>query len=439
MHYTKQFCADVVAKGLRLGASDLHCAISQRKETSADAFDNRAQGTTTSHETSLYIKAFDGQRQATISTTDLSARGIEDALAQAVALAKQANVDPLVGLADPALYSKNLAPAPALDTAQPTAPQLVEMAVQLERTVRGVPGIQGTEGLHANTRHFRRVLVTSNGFAGETEKTSTGFMAEAMTEQHGQKVNYDDYCIATHAADLPDIAAFGRAVGQGALAKLKQGKLEKPGVMPIVLAPKIAVKLLVDKFAETLDAQMMAEGKTWIKPEHLDTRLAHPSLNIFDENNLPKGIGNRLFDTDGISGPARLALLEDGMLKNFMVGLRGARKSGLTANGRSQSSNLWLANGKDTLAALVADIKEGLYVTGSIGKGYTMLTGDLSCSVGGFIIRNGEITDTYVLAASIAGNMKDMLMNTMPANDLEMRYGTNAPSLRVEGMTVSGA
>ena len=77
-------------------------------------------------------------------------------------------------------------------------------------------------------------------------------------------------------------------------------------------------------------------------------------------------------------------------------------------------------------------------VTDMMGMGVNPVTGDYSRGAAGFWIEKGEIT-CPVSEATIAGNLKDMFRNLTPANDLVFRYGTNAPTLRIEGMTVAGA
>ncbi len=89
-------------------------------------------------------------------------------------------------------------------------------------------------------------------------------------------------------------------------------------------------------------------------------------------------------------------------------------------------------------AELMADIKEGFYVTEMMGMGVNGVTGDYSRGAAGFWIENGELTYP-VSEMTVAGNLKDMFPEITPAKDLEFRYGTNAPTLRVEGMTVAGA
>ena len=86
---------------------------------------------------------------------------------------------------------------------------------------------------------------------------------------------------------------------------------------------------------------------------------------------------------------------------------------------------------------LIADIAEGFYVTELIGMGVNQVTGDYSRGASGFWIENGQRTYP-VSEVTIAGNLIDMFRALTPADDLEFRFGTNAPTVRVEGLTVAG-
>jgi PmbA protein len=97
-----------------------------------------------------------------------------------------------------------------------------------------------------------------------------------------------------------------------------------------------------------------------------------------------------------------------------------------------------MAAGKLSPEELMADIKDGFYVTETMGFGVNGVTGDYSQGASGFWIENGKIAYP-VSGVTIASNLKDMFLNLTPANDLEFRHGTNAPTIRVEGMTIAGS
>jgi PmbA protein len=85
----------------------------------------------------------------------------------------------------------------------------------------------------------------------------------------------------------------------------------------------------------------------------------------------------------------------------------------------------------------MADISEGFYVTDLIGMGVNQVTGDYSRGAYGFWIENGK-RSYPVSEVTIAGNLIDIFQELTAADDLEFRFGTNAPTVRVEGLTVAG-
>ena len=136
------------------------------------------------------------------------------------------------------------------------------------------------------------------------------------------------------------------------------------------------------------------------------------------------------------------------MLTTWIMDSASARQLGLATTGHAARgtggppspavTNLYMQAGTLTPAALMADIKQGFYVTELIGMGVNGVTGDYSRGASGFWIENGQIAYP-VNEITIAGNLKDMFLHLTAANDLTFRYGTNAPTLRVEGMTIAGA
>jgi PmbA protein len=153
------------------------------------------------------------------------------------------------------------------------------------------------------------------------------------------------------------------------------------------------------------------------------------------------------FDGEGIAN-RRSAIVENGVLTTWLLDLRSARQLGLHTTGHAargtggppspSATNLYMEPGALSAVELMRDIRDGLYVTELIGMGVNPVTGDYSRGAAGFWIENGEIAYP-VSGVTIAGNLKDMFRNLTPASDLEFRHGTNAPTLRVEGMTVAGS
>ena len=141
-------------------------------------------------------------------------------------------------------------------------------------------------------------------------------------------------------------------------------------------------------------------------------------------------------------------MIENGRLTTWLLDCASAKQLGLETTGHAargtggpphpQTTNLYMEAGKLTPEELIADITEGFYVTELMGMGVNGVTGDYSRGAAGFWIENGKLTFP-VTEVTIAGNLKDMYLNLTPANDLVFRYGANAPTLRIEGMTIAGS
>jgi PmbA protein len=168
---------------------------------------------------------------------------------------------------------------------------------------------------------------------------------------------------------------------------------------------------------------------------------------IVDDPHIVRGIRSRPFDGEGVANRA-MNLIEDGVLKTWLLDSAAARQLGLISTGHAARgtggppspsvTNLYLVPGKQSPEELIADIAQGFYVTELIGMGVNGVTGDYSRGAAGFWIENGTITYP-VNEVTIAGNLNNMFRQITPANDLVFKYGTNAPTLRIDGMTVAGS
>jgi PmbA protein len=180
--------------------------------------------------------------------------------------------------------------------------------------------------------------------------------------------------------------------------------------------------------------------------EKLGDRIFAQNIDIVDDPLRLRGLRSRPFDAEGVATSAR-KVVEGGVLKTWLLDSATARELGLETTGHAQRgvsstpspgpSNLHLAAGAKSPDELIAGIEDGFYVTSLIGMGVNLVTGDYSRGASGFWIENGK--PTYpVSEVTIAGHLLEMFRSLVPGNDLTFRYGTNAPSLRVEGLTVAG-
>jgi PmbA protein len=388
------------------------------------------------------LRVFVGRRQAVVSTNDVTA-DVGELAARAVAMARVAPEDPFAGLADARELAREIPDLDLLDPGLPSVAQLEERAKRAEAAGLAVKGVTKSGGASASAGIGGMVLVTSGGFRGAYLSSGQSVSMTAIAgEGTGMERDYD-YSSALHGSDLDAPEKVGRTAGERTVERLNPRKVETKRV-PIVFDRRVAGSL-VSHLASAINGSSVARKTSFLK-DKLGERLFKPGIAVIDDPQRKRGLRSRPFDAEGVA-TGRLAVIEDGVLKSWFLDCATARELGLATTGHAQRgvsstpspgpSNLHLAAGSTTPDALMADIAEGFYVTDLIGMGVNGVTGDYSRGASGFWIENGK-RGYPVSEVTIAGNLIDMFRALTPANDLEFRFGTNAPTVRLEGLTVAG-
>jgi PmbA protein len=392
----------------------------------------------------LGLRVFAGSKVAFISTTDFS----DDALAalpgRAMSMARLAPEDRFAGLAPQDRLARDIPRLDLEDPAEPSAETLIERARAVEGAALAVPGVTNSEGGGASFSRSAVALATSTGFYGRYAGTSHGIgVAVLAGEGTGMERDYD-HASARHAGDLRDATDIGRCAGEKAVRRLNPRSMKSQAV-PVVFHPDEAAGL-VGHFAGAISGAAIARGVSFLK-DRMGQPVFAPGVTILDDPHRMRGLRSKPFDGEGVAN-ARRALIEDGLLTTWLLDCASARQLGLETTGHAargtggppapSSTNLYLQAGTLAVKGLIADIRQGFYVTELMGMGVNGVTGDYSRGAAGFWIENGEIAFP-VSEVTIAGNLKDMFARLTPASDLEFRHGTNAPTVRIEGMTLAGA
>ena len=386
----------------------------------------------------LGLTVFVGRRSASVSSTEVAAGGFAQLAERAVAMARVVPEDPYGGLAEEA-EAVDAAPLELHDPAEPSTEDLIVRAAAAEDAALAVHGITNSEGGEAGYGRSEFLLATSAGFLGGYARTSHSVSAVALAGSGtGMQRDYD-YHSATFLADLDDPATIGRSAGERAIARLNPTRPATARV-PVVFDPRVSSSL-IGHLAGAISGASIARGTSFLK-DSLGQRLFAPGIMLFDEPRRLRGARSKPFDSEGV--PTRNStLIEDGVLTTWLLDSRSARQLGLRTNGHSSGgapglSNAYLAAGSLSPADLMADIDEGLYVTELMGSGVNGLTGDYSRGCAGFMIRHGVLAEP-VAEITIAGNLKTMFATLVPANDLRFRRAVDAPTIRIDGMTLAGA
>ena len=436
--------ADRLVAAARRAGADASDAVAVRSVSLAiEVRDGAVEESERSESDDLGLRVLVGQRQAVVSTNDLRPDGLDTLAERAVAMARLAPEDPYAGLADKAALAHSFADLDLLDPEMPTVDVLEGRAKAAEAAGLAVRGVAKSAGASASAGIGGMVLVTSHGFHGASLGSRHGLSMTAIAgEGTGMERDYD-FSSALHAADLDAGETVGRVAGERAVARINPRKVSTRRV-PVVFDPQVAGSL-VGHFASAINGSSIARKTSFLR-DKLGEQIFARGINIVDDPLRRRGLRSRPFDAEGVAG-RKQNLVEDGVLKTWVLDCATARELGMTTTGHASrgvsstpspgATNLHLEPGAQSPEQLIADIADGFYVNDMIGMGVNLVTGDYSRGAAGFWIENGKITYP-VSEVTIAGHLTDIFRSLTPANDLTFRYGTNAPTLRVEGLTVAG-
>jgi PmbA protein len=436
--------AERLVKAARSAGADAADAVAMRSVSqSVDVRDGAAEESQRAEGNDMGLRVLVGKRQAVVSTNDIKGESVEALAERAVAMARAAPEDRFAGLADHDLLARDFPDLDLVDRALPDTGELEQAARRAEAAGLAVKGVSKSGGASASAGIGGMVLLTSHGFSGAYLGSRHSISMQAIAgEGTAMETDYD-YSSALHADDLDDPEKIGRTAGERAVARLNPRKVTTRKV-PVVFDRRIAGSL-IGHLVSAINGSAVARKTSFLK-DKLGERLFAPGINIIDDPLRRRGLRSRPFDAEGVAAK-KMALVADGMLKTWLLDCATARELDLATTGhahRGASStpspgptNLHLEPGQQSPDDLVKDIGEGFYVTDLIGMGVNIVTGDYSRGAAGFWIENGA-RDYPVSEVTIAGHLTEMFRTLTPANDLEFRYGTNAPTVRVEGLTVGG-
>jgi PmbA protein len=402
-----------------------------------------------SRERRLGIRVFVGQSSANASTAELERDGLEDFVAHTVGLARLTAADPSAGLPDRAFHPASLAELELADNDQGIVDAETALAIarKAERAaLLADPRIKNSEGAEFDSGRYAIMFANSQGFAGQYEGTSfhLGVAPIAQNDDASMQQGYW-YTANRHFAKLEDAEAVGTIAAKRALRRLGSRKIKTTRV-PIIFDPEMAAGLL-RALASAAAGPSLYKGASFLLGK-LGEQIASPNVHIYDDGTMIGAMGSKPFDGEGLA-TNRKSLVENGVLKTYLLDAYSARKLKLKPTGNASRSvgdsptvsptNLYLEPGHQSPEEIIASVKQGLYVTELIGFGINGVTGDYSRGAGGMWIENGELTYP-VQEVTIAGNLKEMFKSIeMIGNDLHWRSSVVSPTLKITEMMIAGA
>ncbi len=392
----------------------------------------------------LGLRVMIGKRQACVSTTDLSDASLGELAKRCADMARTAPEDPYCGLAP----SERLASAPYAeldlgDFNEPSTDALKDLASGCEEAALAVKGVTNSSGSGAGYGEGQSWFATSDGFFGSSKGSHHSVSVSVLAQDDsGMETDYD-YDSKAYAADMRGPAQIGQLAGERTVQRLSPRKV-KSQTAPVLFDKRLSASLL-GSLAGAVNGAAIARGVSFLKDKK-GQRIFPEGVNVIDDPHIRRGMGSKPFDGEGVAN-ARIDLVDNGVLTDWFLNSSQARQLGLESNARasrgtgsppgSGSTNLYMEAGSLSFDDLVQEAGTGLLLTDMFGPQVNSNTGDYSVGCSGFWIENGKV-GWPVSEITIAGNILEMFADLVPADDLEFRGSTNAPSLLIRSMTIAG-
>ncbi len=444
----KSLAQDIIRRATDAGATAAECVIREGDEFSTLVRLGQVETLKEAGSKSIGVRVFNGKRAASTHSSDFSREGLDRMLNSALELAKITSEDPFAGIPEPDqlgsisgdldLYSADVYSLPGEER--------IAYARRAEKAALDFDArIKNSEGGSFDAATGHKILANSHGFVGEYRRSYCSVAAVPIAQDDNGAMQRDYwYSVSRNLSKLEAPEHVGKVAAERALRRLGARKVKTQHV-PVILDPLVANSILQHIF-EGVNGDSVYRGASFLAGK-LGQKVAAANVTVIDDGTMIGGFGSSPFDGEGIP-TRRTTVIENGVLASYLLNTYTAKKLGLktTANASRGLAgtpgigpgNYFLQPGTKTPRQLIADVKDGLYVTEFMGMGVNLVTGDYSRGASGLRISAGELTYP-VEEITVAGNLKDMFMNISEvANDLEFRGAIASPTIRIDGLTVGG-
>lgn len=433
--------ARLVEAAGKAGADAADAVAVMGRSTSVSVRLGKVEATEAAESDDISLRVFVGSRVASVGATASSDPA--ELAARAVAMARVSPEDPFQGLADRDRLARTVRDLDLFDATIVPADELRAAALAAEEAALAVQGVTNSGGSSASAGLGGLVLATTDGFLGRYV-ASRFSRSVSVVAGEGTAMERDyDYSSRLYYGELDAPEAIGRKAAERAVRRLGARKA-RTGPVAVVYDPRVA-RGIAGHLAAAINGASVARKTSFLR-DRMGEKVASAAITVTDDPLKLRGLASRPFDGEGVEGRA-LTMVERGVLRHWFLSTSAARELGLETNGRGvrsassvnpSSTNLAIEPGEAAPEDIIGALKTGFYVTEVFGQGVNMVTGEYSRGASGFWIENGELT--YPVAeVTIAGNLRDMFMHMTPASDLDRNFGTAAPTLLVEGLTLAGS
>ena len=431
--FLKDIASYCIENSKKLGATDVGVKVIHSVSENVSFRNKKLDESNRSDSFAVNLTTYIDKKKSSINSSDLSKSNLEKLIERCIDATKITPIDENNSLPDKELMSKKIEDLQLYDETHYSNDKKIEFLEQVEDAASLDDKIANTEsGFTENKNNF--VLANSNGFQNGYKTSNFSSSCVAVSRINGTMERDYEFGSKRFLNQMLDPDEIGKIAAKKAINKLGPKKIDSEKI-GIIFDKRIS-KGILSTLASAVSASAISRGTSFLK-DKIDNEIFPSSINIIDDPKIQKGLGSQNFDSEGVENNS-LKLVENGILKNYLIDTYYGKKLNLKSNGRSGgTTNLYFENGNLSFKELLNLEKKFLYITETIGHGGNIITGDYSVGASGFMVENGKLTYP-VSEITIAGNFKEMFKNLILANDLEMKYSTNAPTLLINEMTVAG-
>lgn len=387
------------------------------------------------------VSLFAGDRTLSFQKNSLDKAAILSAVDENMKVIHMVPENPSARLLDSSMVYKGKKPdLDIYDAQKPDQNTMIDYAKKAEAAAMAEPGIKATRSASVAANDYSVLTLATNGVDKHEKGTSyqASVQAVAADDDGNMQIGFD-YSIALHFADMADPAEIGKKAGQDAKAKLG-AVFPATGEATIILSPKAAAEFFSLVYA-AIDGSAVYKNATFLK-DKVGQQVMAKGITMEDDPLIKRGLSSSATDGAGQKSE-KLTFIKDGVLQLYNVGLEESRLLGVQPIGRdSGPTNTRILPGDKTPEELMKDVKEGFYITGFSGGMASVHTGNFSKPAHGKLIKDGKVTDTAVDGFIVGGNLKDMFMNVVIADDTPAlpnnKSSFAAPTARLDKMMIAG-
>jgi PmbA protein len=423
----------------KAGAREVAAEAGRERNVEVQWRDGKLEKISEATTRSLTLRLYVDGRYAAVATSDLRPEALGSFIDNAIVLTRKIEPDPLRSLPDPKYYRDR--PEVDLTLSDPRHGEVsaVERRRLTEATEAAARASKDGGRILSMTANFSdsfsdSYLVASNGFSGSQQGTSFWIAADvSMKDGDGRRPEDYAYAGARFFGELPGPEVVGREAATRTAGRLGSQK-GKSAVMPVVIDSRAGGRLL-SALMSALNGRALQQKQSFLEGKQ-GLRIGSAALSFDDDPLIKKGFASRLFDGEGISA-RRLPIFKDGVLTTYYINDYYGKKLGMAPTTGSNSNLTWKLGDKDQ-AKLIADAKDGVFITSFLGGNSNSTTGDFSFGFSGYRIHKGALAEP-ISEMNLSGNHLEVWKRLAAVGNDPYPYSSlRHPTLLFDGVQVAG-